>query len=466
MKITVEKLGVIRYAELETGDITIVCGQNNTGKTYITYAYYGFLDFIKDELPNYVDSIMLPSDFPMSEFEENGMQKIDISKHVKNYQHILKKICDVYSSNIQNVFVSNKERFKDTKFSVSINEEDLGHLDETIIKVEKLFQIHIDPKDNSLLIAKPAEGSDRVLPSFLIRKIVEHAVIQYIFQNIIPKNTFIASVERTGTSIFKKELYLNRNRLLEKLSDSTHNKDVDIRELLSETYSPYPLPVKHNVAFIQELEQGKDISEFGKQHPEILEEFTAIVGGTYSQDKEGELFFTPNTHKTKKVKLQFPESSSVVRALVHIDYYLRYYAKKGDLLIVDEPELNLHPENQRKLARIFARLVNSGVKVFITTHSDYITKELSLLLLLNKNTPQTNNVLKKYPEYKKEMALDLNKVRAYIAKNEKININGKTLKSSVPTLVPAVVNESGIELPSFDETINSMNEIQDELLWG
>jgi predicted ATPase len=44
--------------------------------------------------------------------------------------------------------------------------------------------------------------------------------------------------------------------------------------------------------------------------------------------------------------------------------------------MVDEPELNLHPENQRRVARLFARLINLGIKVFITTHSDYIVKEL------------------------------------------------------------------------------------------
>ncbi|MBM3431110.1 MAG: ATP-binding protein [Bacteroidetes bacterium] len=43
MKITVQNLGVIEYAELELGDLTLICGSNNTGKTYVTYAIFGFL---------------------------------------------------------------------------------------------------------------------------------------------------------------------------------------------------------------------------------------------------------------------------------------------------------------------------------------------------------------------------------------------------------------------------------------
>ena len=60
--------------------------------------------------------------------------------------------------------------------------------------------------------------------------------------------------------------------------------------------------------------------------------------------------------------------------------------------MVDEPELNLHPANQRRIARLFACLVNLGVKVFITTHSDYIVKELNTLIMLNHDraTPKKN----------------------------------------------------------------------------
>jgi predicted ATPase len=34
----------LRQAEFSLGDLTIICGANNTGKTYATYALYGFLE--------------------------------------------------------------------------------------------------------------------------------------------------------------------------------------------------------------------------------------------------------------------------------------------------------------------------------------------------------------------------------------------------------------------------------------
>jgi predicted ATPase len=37
MKIKLKNLGAIKQAEFEIGDLTIICGKNNTGKTYTTY---------------------------------------------------------------------------------------------------------------------------------------------------------------------------------------------------------------------------------------------------------------------------------------------------------------------------------------------------------------------------------------------------------------------------------------------
>jgi predicted ATPase len=44
MKVKIKNLGILKQAEFSLGDLTIICGGNNTGKTYATYALFGFLD--------------------------------------------------------------------------------------------------------------------------------------------------------------------------------------------------------------------------------------------------------------------------------------------------------------------------------------------------------------------------------------------------------------------------------------
>ena len=43
MRISLKNLGILKKAEFSLGELTIICGKNNTGKTYATYALFGFL---------------------------------------------------------------------------------------------------------------------------------------------------------------------------------------------------------------------------------------------------------------------------------------------------------------------------------------------------------------------------------------------------------------------------------------
>ena len=160
------------------------------------------------------------------------------------------------------------------------------------------------------------------------------------------------------------------------------------------------------------------------------------------------------------------ESSSAVRSLLDIGFYLRHVAQPGDLLMVDEPELNLHPENQRRVARLFARLVNLGVKIFITTHSDYIIKELNTLIMLKHGKPHLKRIAEKEGYLAEELLL-ADKIKVYIAEEASLLLDGNKNKSKCQTLIPADISqEFGIEARSFDTTIETMNRIQEEIVWG
>jgi len=60
--------------------------------------------------------------------------------------------------------------------------------------------------------------------------------------------------------------------------------------------------------------------------------------------------------------------------------YLRYLAKFNDLILIDEPEMNLHPRAQAKLIEFLSILVHNGLNVVITTHSPYIVDHLINLM--------------------------------------------------------------------------------------
>ncbi|MEY4904698.1 MAG: hypothetical protein RLZZ292_2513 [Bacteroidota bacterium] len=47
-------------------------------------------------------------------------------------------------------------------------------------------------------------------------------------------------------------------------------------------------------------------------------------------------------------------------------------AQKGDLVIIENPESDLHPQGQSKMGELIARVAQAGVQVIIETHSDHI----------------------------------------------------------------------------------------------
>ena len=78
--------------------------------------------------------------------------------------------------------------------------------------------------------------------------------------------------------------------------------------------------------------------------------------------------------------LRLSQASSMVSELAPLVLFLRSVVRPGDLLIMEEPEAHLHPAAQSQLAFTFARLVRAGVRVVVTTHSDWFLQRLGILI--------------------------------------------------------------------------------------
>ncbi|MDM8566675.1 AAA family ATPase [Candidatus Halobeggiatoa sp. HSG11] len=459
IKIRLKNLGPIKQAEFELGEsLTIICGENNTGKTYTTHALFGFLYELRKLLTVSIEDAIVET------LLNNGVVEVSLEDYLDKYELILQQGCEKYTQLLPNILSAPKEHFKTTEFQIILDKKpSLKHEFKGGIRTENAEIFSLSKSEDSMKLAVSLlTGIEKnVFPSHVIKTIISDAIIEIIFSKLF-YNPFISSTERTGAAIFSNELNFSRNNLLKEM----HNldKNADPRELLFKSYQNYALPVEQNVDFIRNLNKiTKKTSFIIEKHPEILDDFADIIGGNYSITNNDELHFKP---KGSKIKLTMDESSSAVRSLLDIGFYLRHIAKEGDLLMVDEPELNLHPENQRRIARLFARLIKIGIKVFITTHSDYIVKELNTLIMLNHDQPYLKIIAEEegYHEYE---LISANQIKVYIAEKKSIKLDGKTRKSKCQTLTSARIDpELGIEARSFDTTINTMNRIQEAVVWG
>ncbi len=93
-----------------------------------------------------------------------------------------------------------------------------------------------------------------------------------------------------------------------------------------------------------------------------------------------EFFYRPEGWKSD---LPLIRVSSMVSELAPVVLYLRYLVQPGDMLIIEEPEAHLHPAMQAVFARELARLVRSGIRLIVTTHSEWLLDQFANLVRLS-----------------------------------------------------------------------------------
>ena len=79
-------------------------------------------------------------------------------------------------------------------------------------------------------------------------------------------------------------------------------------------------------------------------------------------------------------EIRLSRASSMVSELAAFVLFLRGVVRPNDTLIIEEPESHLHPGAQSTMAVALVRLVHAGVRVVVTTHSDWFLEEIGNLL--------------------------------------------------------------------------------------
>jgi hypothetical protein len=165
------------------------------------------------------------------------------------------------------------------------------------------------------------------------------------------------------------------------------------------------------------------------------------------------------------VSLDVQAAASMVKSLAGLDLYLSTFAVRDSLLIIDEPEMNAHPEAQLKIIELLAILAARGIYVVITTHSPYITDHLINLMQASRlSETMQESVRERFKLGSTEAFLDPEKVSVYYfseeGKVERVLDRGDALidlssfsnPSDYTSNLYSVLLEAerGIDLPKWD----------------
>jgi len=201
MKFLVKNLGALKQAEFELGELTIICGNNNTGKTYATYAVYGFLS----EWRNFF-SMHIPEK-NIEQLLAEGVTELDIQIFANDARNILKEGCKSYTKHLPDIFASSPKQFIESDFQVHLRSDiqPISKFERTISAMKsQLFSISKKQDKSEITISLLVEKEKVRIPNEIINRVIGEALKDIIFGHIFPK-PFIASAERTGAAIFRKE---------------------------------------------------------------------------------------------------------------------------------------------------------------------------------------------------------------------------------------------------------------------
>jgi predicted ATPase len=439
MKIKFSNLGSIQETELDLRPLTVIIGPNNSGKTYIAYSTYGLWQRARSSLSLRRDNKSEPELKP--EEHDKWSLKIDhnlLDFFIRDIEKTAKRFGEDKYFGVQQFFQdSSRKLFSTTSFEMIISQQEVEDAinqlihkdaipltDEISLKLtrkEDVLFFEIQPKNEELSKNQTLHFTNRFITNRFISSVAE-----VLFSNIFPfpaeRNAFINIYKILETKRYR----ILKQKQRESFINSTSEEKFGLPQPLIAIDIRYPQPVEDFLDFLSEIE----LQEIPKINSSNKNEFQKLADEIEKQlQNKNKTNLKPTKLGGKEIKvlvkkgleIDIYNASSSIKQLAPLLLYLRFRASKGDFLVIDEPEMNLHPESQAKLLESLAILVNLGVRILLTTHSPYVMAHLNNLVNGNH---ENHEILKRQSSslyLQDERAfLSIDKVSAYEMKDNKL----------------------------------------------
>lgn len=376
MKLSIRNVGKIEQTQIEVQGVTVITGYNSTGKSTVCKALYGMMD----SYANMRSKVLAARIDSMISAVEGWQNQVSVERNIDE------DALDDFAYDLVEVICSLKEVEEESismgllrelckKNKADVTEEDLKQL------LEKLMDIIRRDKDEYV----------RFIVSQNMRSIFANQIGHVNGTgkteiSLTENNRFCSVVFEAGDlmayeysgKLFKKPIYmepesaLNHYERVGKRGDVSKKKDPLRAFLFKDEISGDQLTLE------QYQEREKNIKLIRK----ILEDVTK---GHLVKNRNVNLSYA---EKGLKEDIACQNIASGLKSFLMIQRMVENGSlEPGRLLIIDEPEVNLHPAWQLKLAQVLVLLnTELQIQIVISTHSPYFLKAIDYYMEEQENS--------------------------------------------------------------------------------
>lgn len=391
MKLKIENIGMIRHADIKLDGLTIIAGENDTGKSTVgklifslIKAFNRYEQDLKESKSDRVFALIEKNYFQLRkdyDFKEN----IEIREafQPRLFLHELKKNQDDPIALIDDkiIFLKKIDAFISIENLESIKKIYLENENKELIIKRALtkafiseFYFELTPKNTDLVSTiKLLEGTNNIFELSIKGNKIESLILSDDLSindvTLIETPIFLQMYEliRSASNLFeitkdKRERFLFMNRPTVALH---------VKDLISKL---------ENAQYFSDL-QGLQLDVFdlheNRLSDDLLNNISATIksSGFTFEKEEKDFYFNKNENtKIKSINTATGlKSFGIIQLLIQADIL-----NERSLLIIDEPEIHLHPKWQVEYAKLIVTLVKNDIPVLLTSHSPEMIQALSV----------------------------------------------------------------------------------------
>lgn len=355
MKLSIRNVGKLKEADVEINGITVIAGENNTGKSTVSKAlfslfngFYNFDNKMVELKSRDIRNIFLR--FMQNLNRENANTLIDISDKIvedTSYKFDRNKLIQLIQEKKNLISIEYLEEVSEKIFNI-LNIKDEEYLENTI---SYILNNEFDNQINTIWSNDLGEIALEIKENELKLRIKNNKVIK--IENKI--------------NLHSEVIYIDDPFVIDNLNEYKW-RDINYLENHKESLETKLIREKNEKTFSEKIIAKNNLQQ-------ITEKLEEVINGKikFNQGKWIYEFENNNELNLKNLSAGL-KSFAILKRLVENGNL----EEKG-IVILDEPEIHLHPEWQIKFAELIVLLQKEfGMHILLTTHSPYFLKAIQV----------------------------------------------------------------------------------------